>query len=162
MKLNRNCKKTIKGFTLIELLIGVLILMMFFWTVFHFGSNIYRYAGKVKNTTNIKTDAQRAVAVITRDLKSSAEIKIYPDNSELTIEDQKGNKLYYLMKKGQLIRKSGNTTQPLIKNKLSDLVWIRNGDILSLCLVFSYNNLNSHKTSQVKILHNFQLKEAGN
>jgi len=149
------------GITLIELLISVLVLMLFFQGVFLLGAAVYRYAGKVRETAGIKNDADRTFSLIQRDLKPGVGIILYPDNSGISIETKNGSGVSYYGKGDQFLRKSANGIKVLVNRNISDVIWVKNGDILTLNLTFSYSNLNSRKKSTVRILHNFEVKEKG-
>ena len=153
----RLLRKKSSGLTLIELLISIIILMLFFHTLFFLGAKVYGYAGKVRKTTEIKSESMRAFALMEKDLKSAERVIILPENSGITIYRAEGESVSWYGKDDSLMRKEKDRAVSILQIPVSDVIWTDNGDILSLSLTFTYNNING-KIITEKILHNFEVK----
>lgn len=147
--------------TLIELLISVIILMLFFHTLFILGAKVYGYAGKVRKNTEIKGDCMRVFALMEKDLKSSGRVTILPENSGIAIDMMEGGSISWYGKDDKLMRKEKDRAVPALQIPVSDVIWADNGDILSLNLTFAYSSTNG-KIITEKILHNFELNRGHN
>lgn len=159
--IRRSLQRKSSGLTLIELLISVLILMLFFHTLFLLGSNVFAYAAKVRKNTEIRTECMRAFAMIEKDLKSAGKVSIQPENSGISIDKAEGGSISWYGKYDRMLRKENDRTVSVFQIPVSDVIWLDNGDILSLNLTFTYNNLN-RKIITEKVLHNFEMKRRDN
>lgn len=147
--------------TLIELLISVIILMLFFHTLFFLGAKVYSYAGKVRKNTEIKAECSKVFAAMEKDLKNTGRIVIMPENSGITIYGAEGGSISWYGKDERLMRRERDKALPALQIPVSDVIWSDNGDILSLNLTFTYTGVHG-KTITQKIMHDFEQNRGNN
>lgn len=147
------------GFTMIEMVCVLIIVALVVPTIFLLVGNVYKYVAKVSKTVDIRNDAINVFTLVRKDMKRADAVSVDPDNDGIKVYLSGSKIIRYYREGNKIMRNENGEVHALSKHPLANSAWVKNKDILSVELTFSYRNLNSRKTCKFKIMDNFEIEK---
>ncbi|MCD4786412.1 MAG: hypothetical protein K8T10_21515 [Candidatus Eremiobacteraeota bacterium] len=147
------------GFTMIEVVMVLLLVALIIPTIFFLVGNVYKYVAKVSKTVDIRNDAINVFTLVRKDIQHADSVSVDPDNDGVKIYRPGDGIIRYYRESNKIMRSENGEAQVLSKHPLANSAWVKNKDIISVELTFSYRNLNSKKPSKFKIMDNFEIEK---
>jgi len=145
---------------MIEAIIVIAIVAVFLGGVIAFGGSTYKHYIKAARHAEMKVDAANIRAMIQSDVSRGGKAAVHTDNHGATMS-LKGKSRTYRFRDNTIFLSEGKLERKLTRHPVSDAVWFADNGLITISVVFRYNNLNSKKISYTKVIKDVDLAGPG-
>ena len=149
--------KRYRAYTLLETVVVLFLLVFMLHSLLAFGVNLYKYYHKTSLILDINSDAVLYFSLIKKELNNAERVAVSDDNSQLFIENKEGKETVFSLENYQPIMKNSEGRKTFSRHRVTDMVWGRKENMLSLSMVF-YHKDSLEGSSPVKIITTIQLR----
>lgn len=129
-------------------------------TAFLLAGKLYRYIRHTASLVDIRNDGALIFSKVERDLKTCGKFSVDPGNRGITISGPSGE-VHYFQKGDGFFRETRDGIQRMSRHRAVDAAWVKSNGLISAEIVFFIKNINTGKSSRLRILHDFDSPRPG-